>query len=110
MCFANCILGVLSFWANIHLSVTAYHVCSFMTRCREKQREGESREVEASHDHIEEGGKGGETRGQGARERQKQGGGTSSPFYSGPDIHGYCQVTVGVESRQNTNIPPFWFS
>ena len=29
MCFANCILGILSFWANIHLSVSAYHVCSF---------------------------------------------------------------------------------
>jgi hypothetical protein len=26
MCFANCILGILSFWANIHLSVSAYHV------------------------------------------------------------------------------------
>ena len=30
MCFANCILGSLSFWANIHLSVSAYHVCSFI--------------------------------------------------------------------------------
>jgi hypothetical protein len=30
MCFANCILGVPSFWANIHLSVSAYHVCSFV--------------------------------------------------------------------------------
>jgi hypothetical protein len=30
MRFANCILGILSFWANIHLSVSAYHVCSFM--------------------------------------------------------------------------------
>jgi hypothetical protein len=29
MCFANWILGILSFWANIHLSVSAYHVCSF---------------------------------------------------------------------------------
>jgi hypothetical protein len=27
MCFANCTLGILSFWANIHLSVSAY-VCS----------------------------------------------------------------------------------
>jgi hypothetical protein len=26
MCFANSILGILSFWANIHLSVSAYHV------------------------------------------------------------------------------------
>jgi hypothetical protein len=24
LCFANCILGVLCFWANIHLSVSAY--------------------------------------------------------------------------------------
>jgi hypothetical protein len=30
MYFANCILGILSFWANIHLSVSAYHVCSFV--------------------------------------------------------------------------------
>ena len=29
-CFANCILGILSFWANIHLSVSAYHVCPFV--------------------------------------------------------------------------------
>jgi hypothetical protein len=25
MCFANCFLGISSFWANIHLSVSAYH-------------------------------------------------------------------------------------
>jgi hypothetical protein len=30
MCFSNCILGILSFWANIHLSVSAYHVSSFV--------------------------------------------------------------------------------
>jgi hypothetical protein len=30
MCFANCILGILSFWTNIHLSVSAYHVSSFV--------------------------------------------------------------------------------
>jgi hypothetical protein len=29
-CFANCILDILSFWANIHLSVSAYHVSSFV--------------------------------------------------------------------------------
>ena len=28
MCFANCILSILSFWANIHLSMSAYHVSS----------------------------------------------------------------------------------
>jgi hypothetical protein len=28
MCFANCILGILSFWANILLSVSVYPVCS----------------------------------------------------------------------------------
>jgi hypothetical protein len=28
--FANCILDILSFWANIHLSVSAYHVYSFV--------------------------------------------------------------------------------
>jgi len=26
----HCILGILSFWANIHLSMSAYHVCSFV--------------------------------------------------------------------------------
>jgi hypothetical protein len=26
----NCILGIPSFWANIHLSVSAYHVCSIV--------------------------------------------------------------------------------
>jgi hypothetical protein len=30
MCFMNCILGIPSFWANIHLSISAYHVCSFV--------------------------------------------------------------------------------
>jgi hypothetical protein len=30
MCFANCILGILSVWANIHLSVSAYHLSSFV--------------------------------------------------------------------------------
>jgi hypothetical protein len=30
MCFANCMLDILSFWANIHLSVSTYHVCSFV--------------------------------------------------------------------------------
>ena len=30
LCFANCILGILSFWANIHLSVSACQVTSFV--------------------------------------------------------------------------------
>jgi hypothetical protein len=30
MGFANCILGILSFWANNHLEVSAYHVYSFV--------------------------------------------------------------------------------
>jgi hypothetical protein len=30
MWFVNCILGIQSFWDNIHLSVSAYHVCSFV--------------------------------------------------------------------------------
>jgi hypothetical protein len=29
-CFSNCILGILSFWANIHFSVSTYHVSSFV--------------------------------------------------------------------------------
>jgi hypothetical protein len=28
----NCILGILSFWVNIHLWVSTYYVCSFVTR------------------------------------------------------------------------------
>ena len=31
MCFANWIFGILSILVNIHLSVSAYHVCSFVT-------------------------------------------------------------------------------
>ena len=30
MWFVICILGFHSFWADIHLSVSAYHVCSFV--------------------------------------------------------------------------------
>jgi hypothetical protein len=30
MCFVSCILGILRFWANIHLSVVKYHVSSFV--------------------------------------------------------------------------------
>ena len=30
LCVANCILGILSFWANIYLSVRAYQVTSFV--------------------------------------------------------------------------------
>ena len=30
MCSVNCILGIPSFWTNIHLSVSAYHVCYFV--------------------------------------------------------------------------------
>jgi hypothetical protein len=30
-------------------------------------------------------------------------GGASSPFYSGTSLPGGCQVTMGVEFRQNTN-------
>jgi hypothetical protein len=30
MYFVNCILGILSFWADIHLSVSEYHVCSLV--------------------------------------------------------------------------------
>jgi hypothetical protein len=30
MCFSNSTLDILSFWAKICLSVSAYHVCSFV--------------------------------------------------------------------------------
>jgi hypothetical protein len=29
LCFGNCILGILGFWANSHLSVSAYQVTSY---------------------------------------------------------------------------------
>ena len=62
------------------------------SRDRGRQREGESREVEAVHEHVkkEGGGEWGE-RGKKARER----GEASSPFYSKSGIPGCCQVTVG---------------
>jgi hypothetical protein len=28
----SCSMGILSFWANIHLSVSTYHVCCFVSR------------------------------------------------------------------------------
>ena len=30
LCFGSCILGILGFWANIHLSMSTYHVSSFV--------------------------------------------------------------------------------
>jgi hypothetical protein len=30
LCLGNCILGILGFWANIHLSVSAYQATSFV--------------------------------------------------------------------------------
>ena len=30
LCFGKCILGTLGFWANIHLSVSAYQVTPFV--------------------------------------------------------------------------------
>jgi hypothetical protein len=33
LCFANCIMGILGFWANIHLSVSSYQVSSFVGLC-----------------------------------------------------------------------------
>jgi hypothetical protein len=29
--FVNCIMGILSIWTNTDLSVSTYHVCSFVT-------------------------------------------------------------------------------
>jgi hypothetical protein len=31
LCFGSCILGILGVWANIHLSVSAYQVTSFVS-------------------------------------------------------------------------------
>jgi hypothetical protein len=30
MCFVSCILGILCFWTNIHLSISTYHMSSFV--------------------------------------------------------------------------------
>jgi hypothetical protein len=30
LCFGDCILGIVAFWANIHLSVSAYQVTCFV--------------------------------------------------------------------------------
>ena len=30
MWYVNCILGLPNFWANIHVSMSAHHVCSFL--------------------------------------------------------------------------------
>jgi hypothetical protein len=30
LCFVNCLLGILSFWAKIHLSVSTYQVSYFV--------------------------------------------------------------------------------
>ena len=73
-----------------------------------------------------EGGRewGGGARGKEARERsrsKREKRGQAAPFI-GPGVPGCCQVTVGrcifgccqvrveIESRQSTNISPFWFS
>ena len=45
MCFANCILGILSFWAHIHLSVSAHHVCSFVICIRYFNGDSKSQKI-----------------------------------------------------------------
>ena len=53
-----------------------------------------------------EGAQGGKRQERGKREarEQEREEGPSSPFYTGPILPGCCQVTMGVESRQNTSI------
>jgi hypothetical protein len=64
----------------------------------ERQREGESREVEASHGPVERRAKGMQREWE---QGSKRGRGANNPFYSGPGLPRCCQVTVGVECRQN---------
>jgi hypothetical protein len=45
---------------------------------------------------------------EGKRERGVSGQVTS--FYNESDTPGCCQVTEGLEPRQNASIPPFWFN
>ena len=50
------------------------------------------------------GGKGlgkGRARARIKREQEREEG-SSSPFYSGPGLNGCCQITVGLEYRQNS--------
>jgi hypothetical protein len=73
----------------------------------ERQREGEIREVEASHSHVERGRKGRRRKVvEGNKSKRKKirrvGGRASSSFYSRLGYPGCCPVTVGVESRQIT--------
>lgn len=92
----------------------------------DKGKRRESREAEASHDHEERGGKGVGSKEarckreakmyEGKRKRKVQ----AVPFIGpglpdfclvtlGRSIFACCQVSVEVESRQNINIPSFWF-
>jgi hypothetical protein len=45
LCFANCILGILSFWANSHFSVSAAHVSSCICSRRLPSRPSLGREA-----------------------------------------------------------------
>ena len=81
----------------------------------ERQREGETREVETGYGHVERGEKGVQREDEQGSERQEREEGVNRPFYSGQAylaVAGNCGEehtwllpgTVGVEFRQNTNI------
>jgi hypothetical protein len=60
--------------------------------------------VESGNDHMERGGKGRGVRRQEAREQEsKRERRDQAAHFIGPGLPGSSQVTVGVESRQNTN-------
>ena len=80
----------------------------------EAEKGRESREVEASHGHVEREQKGmGRERGSKRQERERE---ARGPFYNGAGLPGCCQVTMGrsipgccqvtvrAEFRQNANI------
>lgn len=109
--------GILFSWKTSHRKVQ-YRLGFILSMRRgikmvavaEKGGEGESREVEADHDEVGRGGKGRwKGRAQGGREKQAGrlrviGWGKQPPFFSGPGLPDWCQITA-VELRKYDN---FW--
>ena len=82
------------------------------TRQRDERESRKRVEEETGHEHVERRGEGnGDRRDKGAREQewreQESEEGAGSPLVSGTP--GCCQVTVGVELRQNANSVQFAF-
>ena len=66
---------------------------------RERKRECSGEMVEAGHDHVERGGRGGEPKGQRGESgmiesNERERGGASSTFYSGPGLWGGAYLAI----------------